>query len=410
MEKKKEKSYLISQLYDYLEEQIQLLKTDRHQLNRKMYEVMQEKNEKEGTIENQQKIYQIRKIFSPLPLEIEESKQSVSEDVIKIEKDIKEFQKKIHDKDHRIEELLSYQKGLEEDLLFDDIVTEDVNEDEKIPFVPAFDELMKYIKKIYPTARLNYRESKEESKVCMTFSFLKGFHEIFETLMDDIGVFVINFEKTIDKYKILIKIEAKPKIIKNAKEFYEKRSGVTDLAGLTQSIINSSNEMVQTSSTAQTMVQNFQETQKIYDQSKKYYDTLKKVKNLVRSARKVQQCILFVGEISDMYVSNYQLMLSDKNFSVRELAAIASGYTRILQGSANTLKDLQGIINPSDLSMTDKDRLDVVDKTYAELLRLRNLTSYYTRQNLSVSYIRARKSNDMERTLSLYGTDEDKYW
>ena len=91
-------------------------------------------------------------------------------------------------------------------------------------------------------------------------------------------------------------------------------------------------------------------------------------------------------------------------------AAIASGYTRILQGSANTLKDLQGIINPSDLSMTDKDRLDVVDKTYAELLRLRNLTSYYTRQNLSVSYIRARKSNDMERTLSLYGTDEDKYW
>ena len=194
MEKKKEKSYLISQLYDYLEEQIQLLKTDRHQLNRKMYEVMQEKNEKEGTIENQQKIYQIRKIFSPLPLEIEE--------------------------------LLSYQKGLEEDLLFDDIVTEDVNEDEKIPFVPAFDQLMKYIKKIYPTARLNYRESKEESKVCMTFSFLKGFHEIFETLMDDIGVFVINFEKNIDEYKILIKIEAKPKIIKNAKEFYEKRSAL----------------------------------------------------------------------------------------------------------------------------------------------------------------------------------------
>ena len=122
--------------------------------------------------------------------------------------------------------------------------------------------------------------------------------------------------------------------------------------------------------------------------------------------------IEFVHITKDLDMDKFkdQLMLSDKNFSVRELAAIASGYTRILQGSANTLKDLQGIINPSDLSMTDKDRLDVVDKTYAELLRLRNLTSYYTRQNLSVSYIRARKSNDMERTLSLYGTDEDKYW
>lgn len=223
MEKKKEKSYLINQLYDYLEEQIQILKSDRNQLNHKMHDIVQEKNEKEGTIENQQKIYQIRKIFSPLPLEIEETKQSVSEDVIKIEKDIKEFQNMIRQKDHKIEELHSYQKGLEDDLLLGDLVTEDEQGDEKIPFVPAFDELMRYIRKIYPTARLNYREAKQESKVVMTFSFLKGFHILLETLMTDIGVFVINFENIIDEYKILIKIEAKPKVIKNAKEFYEKR-------------------------------------------------------------------------------------------------------------------------------------------------------------------------------------------
>ena len=33
-----------------------------------------------------------------------------------------------------------------------------------------------------------------------------------------------NFEINIDEYKILINIEAKPKVIKNAKDFYEKRS------------------------------------------------------------------------------------------------------------------------------------------------------------------------------------------
>ena len=37
MEKKKEKSYLISQLYDYLEEQIQLLKKERKQFKRNIY-------------------------------------------------------------------------------------------------------------------------------------------------------------------------------------------------------------------------------------------------------------------------------------------------------------------------------------------------------------------------------------
>lgn len=49
---------------------------------------------------------------------------------------------------------------------------------------------------------------------------------------------------------------------------------VTDPSNLTQSIINSSNEMVQTSSTAQTMIQNFRETQKIFNQGKEYYDKL----------------------------------------------------------------------------------------------------------------------------------------
>ncbi len=52
-----------------------------------MQDMIQEKNEKEGAINNQQKIYQIRKVFSPFPLEIEEEKQPVSEDMIQIEKD-----------------------------------------------------------------------------------------------------------------------------------------------------------------------------------------------------------------------------------------------------------------------------------------------------------------------------------
>ena len=56
MEKNKDKSHLIDQLYDYLEEQIQELKTDRNQLNHKMQDMIQEKNEKEGAINNQQKV------------------------------------------------------------------------------------------------------------------------------------------------------------------------------------------------------------------------------------------------------------------------------------------------------------------------------------------------------------------
>jgi len=47
---------------------------------------------------------------------------------------------------------------------------------------------------------------------------------VLESLLNEIGVFVLNFEMNIYEYKILINIEAKPKVIKNAKDFYEKRS------------------------------------------------------------------------------------------------------------------------------------------------------------------------------------------
>ena len=139
---------------------------------------------------------------------------------------------------------------------------------------------------------------------------------------------------------------------------------VSDPSNLAQGIVNSTNEMVHTSSTAQSMLQNFQQTVKIYEQNKKYYDALRKVNKLVRDARKVQRCMLLVGEISDIYVDGYRRIVTDTNFSVEELAAIAIGYKRIIEEAAGELKDLGEIINPTDMSLTDKDRIDVVERVY----------------------------------------------
>ena len=81
---------------------------------------------------------------------------------------------------------------------------------------------------------------------------------------------------------------------------------VSDPGNLAQGIINASKNIVQTSTTAQNMVKNFQETVKIYQQGKDYYDALKSVHNLVKDARKVQKSILLIGEISDIYVNSFQ--------------------------------------------------------------------------------------------------------
>ena len=185
---------------------------------------------------------------------------------------------------------------------------------------------------------------------------------------------------------------------------------VSDPGNLAQSIITASENIIHTSKTAANMVSNFQETVKIYEQGKKYYDALKSVNNLVKDAVKVRNTILMIGEISDIYVTNFQLMLRDGNFTPEELSAIAFGYTKLLEESNNVLKEMKDVVNITTLSMSDKERMDVVDRCYNSVRRYRNLVMYYTNKNISVSYLRSRKKNDMDRVLALYGSRNERYW
>ena len=185
---------------------------------------------------------------------------------------------------------------------------------------------------------------------------------------------------------------------------------VWDPSNFTQSIVNTSKQIVQTSSTASNMVKNFQEVQKVYNQGKQYYDALKAVNGLVKDAKKVQRTILMVGEISDIYVHSFLKMLSDPNNSVEELNAIANGYTRLLEQSNDVLSELKGVVNISTLSLSDKDRIDVVNSCYDAMLDYRNLVRYYTNKNIGVSYLRAKKKGETARVNALYGNPSDRYW
>ena len=185
---------------------------------------------------------------------------------------------------------------------------------------------------------------------------------------------------------------------------------VTDPTNLAQGIINATKNIVQTSTTATNMVKNFQETVKIYQQGKEFYDGLKKVKNLVKDARKVQQTILMVGDITDIYVTNFERMLSDPYFSTEELSAIAAGYTILLEESANVLNDLRNIVNENGLSMSDKECMEVIDLCYNRVYSYRGLVQYYTNKNIGVSYLRAKKKSDQDRILALYGSPAERYW
>lgn len=185
---------------------------------------------------------------------------------------------------------------------------------------------------------------------------------------------------------------------------------VTDPTNLASGIVNSANEIIQTSNTVSNVVKNFKEVEKVYNQGKEYYDKLKAVSNLVKDARKVQQTVLLVGNVSEMYVTNFGKMMNDPNFTPQELAAIGNGYSALLGESTELLKELKQIVTASNLSLNDKERMDVIDRVYKEVKDYHSLVRYYTSKNISVSYLRAKKKNDAKRVLDLYGTSNQKYW
>ncbi len=182
---------------------------------------------------------------------------------------------------------------------------------------------------------------------------------------------------------------------------------VSDPTNLVQNIISA----IQGTSTASNMINNLNESIKIYKQGKEYYDALKSVHNLVKDARKVKKTIEMVSEITNIYVTGFNKMVSDPNFTPNELAAISTGYTKLLEEGGALVTDLKNVVTGSNgLSLSDKERMDAIDQIYNKMLEYRNLTKYYTQKSISVSYIRAKEKNDTDRVLSLYGSPAERYW
>ena|SRR5574344_125585 len=182
---------------------------------------------------------------------------------------------------------------------------------------------------------------------------------------------------------------------------------VTDPTNLVQNIISAT----QSVNTVSNMVKNVNEVKKVYDQGKEYYDALKKVNNLIKDARKVKKTIEMISEITDIYVNGFNKMVGDPNFTPNELVAISAGYAKLLEEGGALVTELKNIVTGSNgLSLSDKERMEVIDDVYNKMLEYRNLTKYYTQKSISVSFIRAKEKNDTNRVLSLYGTPSERYW
>ena len=89
----------------------------------------------------------------------------------------------------------------------------------------------------------------------------------------------------------------------------------------------------------------------------------------------------------------------------------SAGYARLLEEGGALVAELKTVVTGGNgLSLSDKERMEVIDQIYNRMLAYRNLTRYFTRKTISVSYIRSRDKGDASRVLALYGSPNERYW
>jgi hypothetical protein len=178
---------------------------------------------------------------------------------------------------------------------------------------------------------------------------------------------------------------------------------VSDVSAFGQRVGNTIVNTLQHVSRLTQLVAQVRETSKIYKEAKEWYDHLKKVANTVKQFKKVGECALLVSDIADAYVNAYSKFRMDPNFSMDEIAAIGAGYTKLIKESTRIFKEIDLGTKESDMSLTDKDRLDIIEKVYNELKDHKNLVIYFTRKMTCTSYIRSIDNKNMDVISKLYG-------
>jgi hypothetical protein len=143
--------------------------------------------------------------------------------------------------------------------------------------------------------------------------------------------------------------------------------------------------------------------QKQKDLYQQYFDELAKVKTIISYYKRITDIINSQKDLVAQYKRGYALVKQDNHFSADEINYIYTLYTGIIEESVTNIDRLNLVINSFSLSMTDADRLAIIngcakhiEQQTADLQKLNN-------RNAQISMQRVKDQNDLNKIKQLYG-------
>lgn len=143
--------------------------------------------------------------------------------------------------------------------------------------------------------------------------------------------------------------------------------------------------------------------QKQKDLYSQYYNELKEVKAIVTQYQRIRDITSKQAKLLSDYQRAWGLLRQDSHFTPEELSHMEQVYQGILEGSISNMEHIFMIVESYTTSMSDAERLELINKAADRIDRNYDDLRKFNRQNALLSLQRAKTEKEVEQVRRLYG-------
>jgi DNA repair ATPase RecN len=136
---------------------------------------------------------------------------------------------------------------------------------------------------------------------------------------------------------------------------------------------------------------------------KAFLDGLLAVSPAVQKYARVVDIVEDQGKILSEYKAAYHVFSINPHFSPDELAYLSSVYNTLIEKSERNLENLLNIMTASKLRMNDAERLEAIDRLYADTHGQLSFLRQFNSKTGSIARERSKAASDIQSVQSLYG-------
>ena len=136
---------------------------------------------------------------------------------------------------------------------------------------------------------------------------------------------------------------------------------------------------------------------------KTFLDALMEVSPTVKNYKRVADIINYQVILVKEYKSSFNRFKRDNNFNQQELAYLGRVYENLFKQSLNNLDDLVTITTANKLRMSDDERLEAIDKIFADMQDKLLFLRHFNNNTIVLAVQRAKERNDANTMRLVYG-------